>query len=125
MKLCCFLFTVLFIHTISAQNIDDHDAVIIDFTKGYNYLSPTTIFDLLDEKYQQTKTIDDIDQFLESHNKTLGMIEDCRVISKKNGETSYIMQAEKSVMIMKFEFSDQNKITHYESTVLQASLPTF
>ncbi|WP_027393335.1 hypothetical protein [Aquimarina latercula] len=125
MKLCCFLFTVLFIHTISAQNIDDYDAVIIDFIKGYNYLSPTTIFDLLDEKYQQTKTIDDIDQFLESHNKTLGMIEDCRVISKKNGETSYIMQAEKSVMIMKFEFSDQNKITHYESTVLQASLPTF
>ncbi|WP_108803233.1 MULTISPECIES: hypothetical protein [unclassified Aquimarina] len=125
MKLCCFLFTVLFIHTISAQNIDDYDAVIIDFTKGYNYLSPTTIFDLLDEKYQQTKTIDDIDQFLESHNKTLGMIEDCRVISKKDGETSYIMQAEKSVMIMKFEFSDQNKITHYESKVLQASLPTF
>ncbi|SEM05444.1 hypothetical protein SAMN04487910_3988 [Aquimarina amphilecti] len=125
MKLCCFLFTVLFIHTISAQNIDDHDAVFIDFTKGYNYLSPTTIFDLLDEKHQQTKTIDDIDQFLENDNKTLGMIEGCRVISKKNGEKSYIVQAEKSVIIMKFEFSDQNKFTHYESAVLKASLPTF
>lgn len=124
MKLIYLLSTVFFIHTISAQQLDSKDAVIADFTKGYNYLSPSRIFDLLDEKYQETKTIDEIDAFLENHNETLGMIEDCRIISTKEREKSYIMQAEKSSMIMKFEFSEDNKIIHYESKVLHASVPT-
>ncbi|MGY3791724.1 hypothetical protein [uncultured Aquimarina sp.] len=125
MKPLYFLFTVFFIHTISAQNLDDKDVIIADFTKGYNYLSPSMIFDLLDEKYQEKMTMEEIDRFLDSTNQTLGMIEDCRMISEKDGEKSYIMQAEKSSMIMKFEFSEDNKITHYEKEVLAASIPTF
>lgn len=125
MKLICLLFTVLFIHTVSAQNLDNQDAIIMNFTKGYNYLSPSKIYDLLDEGYQERLTMDKIDQFLEVYGETLGMIEDCRLISKGKGHKSYIMQAEKSYMIMKFEFSEDDKITHYESEVLHASLPTF
>ncbi|WP_219011077.1 hypothetical protein [Aquimarina litoralis] len=53
------------------------------------------------------------------------MIEDCRILSETKGKKSYIMQAEKSSMIMKFEFSKDNKITHYETEVLAASIPTF
>jgi len=125
MKSIYLVLAFLFIQTSWAQNDVDQNNIVMDFATGYNYLSPNMIYNLLDENYQKEFTLGKIDEFVETHDKVLGMIEDCRFLSVQDNTRSYIMQGEKSVMIVKFEFSEENTITSMKTQILANSIPTF
>ena len=125
MKLLSVALVFFCVQTASSQTNEDHASTVMDFAKAYNYLSPESIHHLFDEEYQKVHTVDKLDEFLDNKNPVLGMIEDCRMIASENGRKSYIMKGGKSIMIMKFEFSSDNKITFFETETLHESLPTY
>jgi len=113
MKLIASLFVLLFISiSVSAQTEADYDLVAIDFTEGYNYLSADKIFNLLDNEYQKTLTLDKVKEFIAQHDRTLGMIKGFGVVSEGNNHKTYLTQFENSSMLIAFELSLDNKITH-------------
>lgn len=132
MKFLTLLTAVFFVQIVVAQSenqspeIDyNQEDVIKNFTTGYNYLSPKRIYNLLDDSVKQSQSMDDIDQYLEEYDKKIGMIEDYRVLEEKGNKKMYVIEGEKTYAIMKFEFSDDNKIKSYETQMLSNVIPNF
>lgn len=121
MKLIFSLFTLLFISiTVSAQNEADYDVVFMDFTEGYNYLSPKRIFKLLDSEYQKVFTMEKVEEFIEENDKVLGMIEEFGIVSEAETHKTYLTEFENSSLLISLELSADNKITNI--TTKQVSL---